>query len=60
MISTPFHPTPHSPSRGSERGLVSSPEIGEERGERISHDSAQLGKSAGLAVLTMSVNQGYA
>jgi hypothetical protein len=26
-ISTPFHPTPHSPSGGSERGLLSSSNI---------------------------------
>jgi len=32
MISTPFHPTPHSPSGGSERGLLSSLNKGEEEG----------------------------
>ena len=43
MISTPFHPTPHSPSGGSKRGLLSSLKNRVKMGIRISHDvSAQL------------------
>ena len=41
MISTPFHLTPHSPSGGSEKGLLSSQKR-EEAGEQVSHGKAQL------------------
>ncbi len=36
LIFTPFHPTPHSPSGGFERGLLPTTEIRVEEGKRIS------------------------
>jgi hypothetical protein len=59
MISTPFHPTPHSPSGGSERGLLPSLNNGEETGKRISHDRAQLLEYAVLAVYRLTANKAY-
>jgi hypothetical protein len=59
MISTPYHLTPHSPSGGSERGLLSSPSIRVKMGERISQDAARPGKNVGLALNRLPANKIY-